>query len=254
MKAKAAPVRKRSQALLSQNKFEEVRQYLSTYTKANPDNKYIWVEFALFEEQQFETDKALEYAEKALTLDPKYFDALVIKARSKMAENKTSEAMKIAKQAESINPASCAPLEIQANGYLTMQNYRQAAEIYKRLSKLDRYDTLYRHNLSLSLLKSGQLEEAEAVARDVVRAKLNPPFRGTQRLAEILLARGKLAEAESMARLAIKQMPDIVPGQKLLIKILRQEKKFDQANQEEKKMNQIQNDVNSDALLGKETK
>ena len=103
-------------------------------------------------------------------------------------------------------------------------------------------------------LKSGQLEEAEAVARDVVRAKLNPPFRGTQRLAEILLARGKLAEAESMARLAIKQMPDIVPGQKLLIKILRQEKKFDQANQEENKMNQIQNDVNADALLGKETK
>lgn len=251
-KTQADTLQKRISPLAAKNKFDEMRQLYLRSIIQNPDNKYIWFNFAEFEEQQFEIEKALEYTDKALAIDPKYFGALVLKSRCLLAMNKTADGLKLAKQAELLNPKDVGPIEVQANAYFAMQNYKEAASAYKRLINLDKFDGLYPHNLSLCLMKAGQLEEAEACARGVVKRGFNPKYRATQRLAEILLARGKLKEAEETARLAIKQMPDILPGQLLLIKILRQEKKFDLAKLEENKLQSMQEDVKVDTLLGRD--
>lgn len=237
-------------ARLSQGKLDEAKMLLKEKTAAQPKNYYLRLYQAYLDEQSYESENALALVNSILATEPNCFEALNIKSRCLMALDKTLEGLKVAQQAAKINPKNLGPLEVQANAFLALRKYKEAAETYGKLSVLEPNDTMYLHNQSMCLMKSGRLIEAEKVARIVEKRHLNPQYRASLRLAEVLYAEKKYPEAEVWAKKAIKEMPEQPNSHEVLIRILKAQNKTAAVIKEENFLKHLSKDLYFDKSFG----
>jgi putative PEP-CTERM system TPR-repeat lipoprotein len=146
--------------------------------------------------------------DKSLALDPKYFRALMEKARFKLAENKLAESRKLVDEIKANNPNRADVLELDGTLALAEGHLDTSVETLKRA-----YDMVGNTRVVIQLAQaywlSGRQDDALALMKGWL-AKVPADTRVRLKYANLLLALNKVKEAHGHLEAVVEAAPNNV--------------------------------------------
>lgn len=167
-----------------------------------------------------ETEKARENAEKLLSLKgPDYVPALVLKAGTLSREDKTTEAMKLARHARKIDPNDAEAAVLIAALHMRLTDYNSAESVLRQAMAAHPKEQGFKGMLIEALKKQGKTAEVEAVLRNLMETEPDKLIFAMQ-LSKHLHQTGKSAEALSVMENYVAAHPDEVPARLALVQLI----------------------------------
>lgn len=172
--------------------------------------------YGRWQEQQKQLPQARESYTLALRHDPKSVEALLGLSRLDRLAGRNAEAEQHLKKAEHLRPSDPLVAAGWAEYYSAQGRWPEAVAKYRQAIAGAPTETLYRHQLAVTLAKSGDLPQSLAEFTAIVgeaEAHYNVGF--------LLQQQGKLVEAEEQFQRALALKPDLIPAATMLAKARR---------------------------------
>jgi tetratricopeptide (TPR) repeat protein len=175
-------------------------------------------------------NKAIEHFEALVRLDPSDTDSYITLGRLYRANNEPSKAEEILRKALNADPNSKGALVYLAQLYSDQGAYDQAVELLKKIPEGE-MDVQTLSLLGLAYLQAGDFDNAAATYQKALAQE--PDNLDVRRAyAEVLLRRGKAAEARTELQRVLKSDPEDGNSHLRLGQLDRQEGDFDSARKE----------------------
>lgn len=171
----------------------------------------VHVAYARWQEQQKQIPQARESYQKALTHDPKSVDALLGLSRLDQLAGRTAEAEQRLTRAEELQPNSGLISAAWAEHYVALNRWPEAVERYEEAVLRDQNETLYRHQLAVTLTKAGRVDDAIAAFTPLVGAA-----EAHYNVGYLLRQQGHAMAAEEQFQQALALKPDFPTAAKML--------------------------------------
>jgi len=203
-------------------KLKQHRNALAGYNKVielQPDNKAALAAIGRLYLMGNVSDKAMEYAEKSLTQDAQYTDALVVRAGAYFRQSNIELALKDLRSALNVDPDHLASLALLSRIYLTQdQSEKSVALLNNALQRnLDSVELL----TLLVQLHSDRKDYASAITEIQKLVTIDAEnFSYRTSLAYYYDLSGNKEQAESVLRKAVADLPESVEAKRTLIQYL----------------------------------
>ncbi|MGE4293818.1 MAG: tetratricopeptide repeat protein [Desulfovibrio sp.] len=213
---------------LMNNNMEEARKLVSEVLADQPENTDAALLSAVIRSREGDMDAAQRETEALLAKKPELEEGWAFSALLKMQAGGDAGAVEVLRKGLTHLPKS-RNLRLQLAGTLTrMERWDEAAEVYKALAAEDKDSPDMRRLLGDFYLKAGRVDEAVAVAEDLVRSFPDDP-KHRLTLASVEHARKDSAAQEKALRDGIAQVKDNGIIKMALIAFLRGEGRLDEA-------------------------
>jgi tetratricopeptide (TPR) repeat protein len=213
------------------NNSEAFAQFEAAY-KRTPENagiNYMLAKILLKNDNNF--DQALNYAQKALKLDPKneYYYELVAEIYEK--QQNYTEAIKVIKRLVSEVPSSEEYYYELADLNLYQKNFEESLKIYNKLDNLFGKSLEVTRQKQQIYLKMNKLDLAVKEGEELIAA-FPEESEYKLALAEMLFSNDMLAQATKLIEQVIKDEPDNPYARYILSSVYRSQKEFKKANEQ----------------------
>jgi tetratricopeptide (TPR) repeat protein len=203
-----------------------------------PDSSYYFFTEAQIERKRGNFEKAIEYLEKAIKIDP---ESLYLKRELALfyaQENNGHKALVITKNILKIKPDDVETLILSGKIHHNLKNNVAAKEAYKKVIEIDKS----RENIYLILgglyIKDNEISDALSVFSQLVH-NFPASYPGRFFLGKIYLQKGNYKEAEKQLKKALALQPELVEPRFELLNIYRAQGK----KQDPEKIYKIYKDI-----------
>ena len=185
--------------------------------------------------EQSRVADALELAKGVLTRKPKHPLACYVRARLYIRGGDSEEALKLLESVTDAKPPEPKVLALLGNIYFDNKEFAKAAKLFELGRQTEPYETKWLTNLARVHAQTGNKDKLIAVLKELVPTDADD-LASRKRLAQLLLAANRPAEAEAAGR----QVLDIdvldTDGQEIVLKALLTAQKKDAKAEQLKKL------------------
>jgi tetratricopeptide (TPR) repeat protein len=187
-----------------------------------------WNNYAIMMAETGHMDLALPAWDKAISLDPRFIDAMSSKAHALWSSGQYAEAEALCRRALSVNPDFRDAQMNLGNALASQGHYEEALAIWRTLIDKTPNDAQAWNNIGNALRETGRLKDAEDACRKALEA--DPRLvHAMNNLGNTLRDQGRPQDAEEWFRKAVSLKPDYAEAQNNLGVCLLDQRRYEDA-------------------------